>query len=122
MPAADRAEGLSEGALDHGWAVHVRHSSDISEIKIAFGIPPRGVPGRRPGSRTAWPGSSANDGRRGRSGERPDRPACAVRGDRHSRPARQIILKDLRQIIFKMTWSACPLTRQLTNDNVLSHR
>ena len=27
-----------------------------------------GAPGRRPGSRTAWPGSSANDGRRGRSG------------------------------------------------------
>jgi enoyl-CoA hydratase len=24
------------------------------------------------------PGSSANDGRRGRSGERPDRPACAA--------------------------------------------
>jgi len=29
-------------------------------------------------TRTAWPGSSANDGRRGRSGERPDRPACAA--------------------------------------------
>jgi hypothetical protein len=28
-----------------------------------------------------------------------------LRGDRHSRPARQIILKDLRQIIFKMTVS-----------------
>jgi len=40
--------------------------------------PCRGVPGRRPGSRTAWPGSSANDGRPGRSGERPDRPACAA--------------------------------------------
>jgi hypothetical protein len=35
-------------------------------------------PGRRPGFRTAWPGSSANDGRRGRSGERPDHPACAA--------------------------------------------
>ena len=42
--------------------------------------PCRGVPGRRPGSRTACPGSSANDGRRGRSGERPDRPACAAAG------------------------------------------
>src|SRR5580704_10789698 len=40
--------------------------------------PCRGVPGRRPGSRVACPGSSANDGRRGRSGERPDRPACAA--------------------------------------------
>ncbi len=42
--------------------------------------PCRGVPGRRPGSRTACPGSSANDGRRGRSGKRPDRPACAAAG------------------------------------------
>jgi hypothetical protein len=37
-----------------------------------------GSPGQRLGSRTPWPGSSANDGRRGRSGERLDRPACAA--------------------------------------------
>src|SRR5215813_7288428 len=42
--------------------------------------PCRGGPGRRPGSRTACPGSSANDGRRDGPGERPDRPAGAAAG------------------------------------------
>ena len=40
--------------------------------------PCHGAPGRRPGYRPAWPGSNANAGRRGRSGELPDRPACAA--------------------------------------------
>jgi len=41
-----------------------------------------------------------------------------LRGERHSRPARQIILKDLRQIIFKMP-HAPPAPADLVSDNVL---
>ena len=47
-----------------------------------LGDPCHGAPRRRPGYRTAWPGSNANAGRRGRSGELPDRPACAAAGSR----------------------------------------
>src|ERR1700680_194995 len=55
-----------------------RSTRTSSSRRGSSSSPCRGVPGGRPGSRTAWPGSSANDGRRGRSGERPDRPACAA--------------------------------------------
>jgi hypothetical protein len=45
-----------------------------------------------------------------------------LRGDRDSRPARQIILKDLRQIIFKMTVHRSCDCRVFPHDNVLYHQ
>ena len=60
-------------------------------------------PWQRPGSRTAYPGSSANDGRRGRWANGQIAQRAPLRGDRHSRPPRQIILKDLRQHLRMIT-------------------
>ena len=62
---------------------------------------PEGRDPERPVRDQALATVDADDPAKGRIAQR-----APLRGDRHSRPARQIILKDLRQIIFKMTPAA----------------
>src|SRR4051794_18223601 len=77
----------------------------------------RGAPGRRPGFRTLWPGSSANDGsmRAVRRNGRIARPACAGGGSPHVKLTRDGSQRYIHLLRPKRTWPPTMSTIELVD-------